>query len=201
MLSCIRPARTGGRSRVVSALALAEILHAEAPALAARLSTPLPQDRRGEEAQGERPYSMLPVFARENGAFVARYLRRFIHDSQRHPDAPRLAPDDVAALDALDALFEREGLALDMPFALGDVQILNNNVVLHARTAFEDLPEPERRRLPLRLWLAHDSARPLPEGFADLYGRTEAGSYRGGVWPGGTIPDGAALPAAWRHAA
>jgi hypothetical protein len=35
----------------------------------------------------------------------------------------------------------------------GDMQFINNYTTLHARTAFEDYPEPERRRLMVRLWL------------------------------------------------
>jgi hypothetical protein len=183
LLLCVRTARSGGRSRVVSSIALAEAMWAEAPAFAERLHHQLPQDRRGEEAPGEPPYSCMPIFSERNGVFVARYLRRFIHDSQRHPDAPRLTSDDIAALDKLDALIERDGMALEMPFEPGDIQILNNNVILHSRTAFEDYDEPDRRRLLLRVWLSHRSARPLPESFAELYGTTDAGAYRGGVWP------------------
>ena len=91
-------------------------------------------------------------------------------------------------MDALDAIIERDGMALEMPLAPGDVQLLNNNVVFHARTAFEDYPDLERRRLLLRLWLTHASARPLPGNFAELYGRIEAGVFRGGVWPDGCRP-------------
>uniref|UniRef100_UPI003F49B17E TauD/TfdA family dioxygenase n=1 Tax=Nonomuraea bangladeshensis TaxID=404385 RepID=UPI003F49B17E len=35
----------------------------------------------------------------------------------------------------------------------GDLQLLNNHVVLHSRTEYTDHPEPERRRHLLRLWL------------------------------------------------
>lgn len=205
-LVCVRTARAGGRSRIVSAIALADALAAQAPRLAERLRLALPQDRRGEEAAGERPFSMIPVFSEREGVFVARYLRRFIQDSQRHAEAPRLTEADIEALDALDALIESEGMALDMPLAPGDVQILNNNVVFHARTAFEDFEEAGRRRLLLRLWLAHAGARPLPESFADLYGDTHAGAYRGGVWPDGdparryAAAAGAPRPAARRGA-
>jgi hypothetical protein len=40
-----------------------------------------------------------------------------------------------------------------MEFRSGDIQWLKNSVVLHARTEFEDHPEPERKRHLLRLWL------------------------------------------------
>jgi len=35
----------------------------------------------------------------------------------------------------------------------GDLQLLNNRLLLHARTAYQDHPEPERKRHLLRLWL------------------------------------------------
>ena len=36
----------------------------------------------------------------------------------------------------------------------GDIQLVHNHTILHDRTAFEDYPEPERKRHLLRLWLA-----------------------------------------------
>jgi hypothetical protein len=41
------------------------------------------------------------------------------------------------------------------------MQFLNNYVVLHSRTAFEDFPEPERKRHLLRLWLTAPNGRKL----------------------------------------
>jgi hypothetical protein len=52
--------------------------------------------------------------------------------------------------------------------------------MLHDRTAFEDYPEPERKRHLLRLWLAPANARPLPEGFAERFGSVTPGD-RGGI--------------------
>ena len=40
-----------------------------------------------------------------------------------------------------------------MEFVPGDIQLLKNSVILHARTEYEDFPEPERKRHLLRLWL------------------------------------------------
>ncbi len=41
-----------------------------------------------------------------------------------------------------------------MEFEPGDVQLLNNAKILHAREGYQDYDEPERRRHLLRLWLA-----------------------------------------------
>jgi isocitrate dehydrogenase kinase/phosphatase len=35
----------------------------------------------------------------------------------------------------------------------GDMQFLNNHVIVHGRTAYEDYPEPGRRRDLIRQWL------------------------------------------------
>jgi hypothetical protein len=40
-----------------------------------------------------------------------------------------------------------------MDFQVGDIQLINNATILHARTAYEDHVEPERKRHLVRLWL------------------------------------------------
>ena len=46
---------------------------------------------------------------------------------------------------------------------------MNNYTVLHARTGFEDWPDPNRRRLLLRLWLEIDPPRPLHPNLRRYY--------------------------------
>jgi hypothetical protein len=41
-----------------------------------------------------------------------------------------------------------------MDFVPGDIQLLSNHTVLHARSAYVDHEEPERKRHLLRLWLS-----------------------------------------------
>ncbi len=54
----------------------------------------------------------------------------------------------------LAALADDPELRLDMNFMPGDIQFLHNHTILHARSAYEDWPEVERKRHLLRLWLA-----------------------------------------------
>jgi len=67
-----------------------------------------------------------------------------------------------------------------MTLERGDLQFVHNHTLLHDRTAFEDYPEPSRRRYLLRLWLAPEGARPLLPVFAERYGSVMPGA-RGGV--------------------
>lgn len=62
----------------------------------------------------------------------------------------------------------------------GEIQFINNYVVLHCRTGFEDHLEPERRRHLLRLWLAIPAAQPLPHSFKVFYKDVDAAAVRGG---------------------
>ncbi|MER5749023.1 TauD/TfdA family dioxygenase [Streptomyces sp. NPDC002088] len=193
-LLCVRPARSGGLSRLASSRFVHDVLASEHPELLQELCRPFPNDRRGEEQPGEAPWSGIPVFSRTGGDFAARYVRRFIEGSQRHATAPRLTERQIAAMDALDRTLRQPGVALDMELRAGDLQLINNFHILHARTAFTD--GAERGRLLLRLWLAFSGSPELPQDFASLYGATAAGSYRGGVWPTGVTPPGLGRPLA-----
>jgi hypothetical protein len=59
--------------------------------------------------------------------------------------------------------------------------------VLHARTPYEDYPEPERKRHLLRLWLAPPNGRPLAPVIAERFGSIEQGTARGGIRVPGQI--------------
>jgi hypothetical protein len=186
-LLCVRRASSGGRSMLASSKALYATLRAERPELVAELTRPLPEDRRGEEPPGEPPWLPIPIFAETTASFAARYVRRFVEGSQRHDSAPRLTDAQVAAMDALDEILGRPGFALAMDLEPGEIQIVNNAHLLHARTAFDDGAAPEGRLL-LRLWLAVEESPELPPHYAPLYGATAAGAYRGGVWPADGAP-------------
>jgi alpha-ketoglutarate-dependent taurine dioxygenase len=53
----------------------------------------------------------------------------------------------------LDQLNSDPRFSVTMDLRPGDMQFLNNHIILHSRTAYEDHPEPERRRDLIRLWL------------------------------------------------
>jgi hypothetical protein len=54
-------------------------------------------------------------------------------------------------------------LSVEIDFEPGDISFVLNHVALHARSRYEDWPEPERKRHLLRLWLDLDGGRPLNE--------------------------------------
>jgi hypothetical protein len=115
-----------------------------------------------------------------DGLVSAIYQRQYIESARRFPDVPPLTPIQIEALDLLDQLANDPQLSLTMDFEPGDIQLVHNHTILHDRTAFEDYPEPERKRHLLRLWLAPPNARPLPEVYVERFGSITPGD-RGGV--------------------
>ena len=126
-------------------------------------------------------------------AMSVLYSRLHIGSAQRFPEARRLTVKDVEALDMLAELAGNPELRLDMNFMPGDIQFLHNHTILHARSAYEDWPEPERKRHLLRLWQSPPGARPLPPVFAECYGSIAIGD-RGGIICAGTRPHAPLTP-------
>ncbi len=184
-LLCLKTARSGGLSALVSSTTIFTEMRRRRPDLLALLLQPIATDRRGEVAAGQKPFFEIPVFTWHEGCLTAIYQRQYIESAQRFADAPRLTAAHREALDLFDALAEDPALNMTMEFKPGDVQFVHNHTILHDRTAFEDWPEPERRRHLLRLWLAASDARPLPAVFAQRYGSVTVGD-RGGVVVAGT---------------
>jgi hypothetical protein len=154
-LLCVRKARRGGESYVVSAPAVHNAILAERPDLIAalyegfRLFRPV-LDRGDSPALTPAP---VPFFAADAaGAFASYCLPDPVDQAVRRAGAT-LTPQGEEALALLDDVAHRESLMLEMDLAPGDLQLLNNRVILHGRRPYEDFPDRARRRLMLRLWL------------------------------------------------
>ena len=196
-LLCLRPAKAGGLSSIASSAAIHnEMLARGRPDLVAALMRPVHRDRRGEVPEGGREWYAVPVFnPTPGGGLATTYVRSAMRKAQRFPEVPRLTAEVEEACDLLDELAESPAVHLDMEFRPGDVQLLSNHWVLHSRTAFEDFPEPGRRRHLLRLWLACEDGPALPEAFTrDWQGATAKGRPAGIRVPG--VPPNAPLDAA-----
>ena len=166
-LMCLATAKSGGLSRVASSIAIHNELVATRPDLAAALYDDFCQDRRGEEPAGERPYFVTPFFVRHAGRLYVKYNRSYVQSAQRFPDVPRLTPLQLEAMDAVDRLCGDPRFCVEMTLEPGDMQFVCNHGVLHSRTAYEDWPEPARRRHLLRLWLRTPAFADPPPAFAD----------------------------------
>jgi hypothetical protein len=177
-LLCVRPAARGGLSKVVSGPAVYNAILERRPDLHALLCQPYYHVREGE-AGGKQQYYAMPVFGLRDGRFTSQYSRTFVENAQHLPGVPRLTAVQNEALDLWADVCEE--LCHAMELQAGDLQLLNNHVVYHARTTYEDDPTPGRDRFLMRLWLSMPNSRALPEGFEVLWGSIEPGGLRGGI--------------------
>ncbi len=193
-LLCLKTARSGGLSRLASSVAIHDALLAERPELVETLYGPFPHSRQKEEAADETPTYMAPVYSLKDGHFAARYIRNHIRATQQIEGEPRLTERQHAALDAIQAMASSDAFCFSMWLEPGDLQLVNNHLLIHSRTHYEDFEAPEQKRHLLRLWLAVPEGRPLCDAMREVYKSTAPGSVRGG-FKGQNLPPGLA---AWQ---
>ena len=153
----------------VSSMSIHNEMMRQRPDLAKLLYEPFYVDRRGEEARGDTPYYLTPIFNFYNSHLFIRYNRTYINSAQRFPEVPRLTAEQVEALNLFDALCRDDALRYDMDLRPGDMQFVNNYVVLHSRTQYEDYADPDKKRHLLRLWLFTPGLGDIPEALKMRY--------------------------------
>ena len=160
VLLCLRTARSGGHSRVASFHTLHNALAERRPEALPRLYRPFWFDRQREFRDGESEVFSAPVFT--NGDELhARFSAHQIRGGYALRGEP-VDNEGAAALAALVELFDDDSLSADFDLEPGQLQFVDNRVLGHARTQFEDWPEPDRRRHLVRLWLRDDGSRAYP---------------------------------------
>lgn len=166
-LLCQRRAKEGGLSSVVSTTAVHNEILRTRPDLLPILFRGFHYSEReaADSAEGVSA-RLIPVFSRQGDVLSCRFIRNPIETGAKRRGVPLTGPE-AEALELMSALCAREDMRLDMMLEPGDMQFCNNYTTAHARTEFEDWPEPERRRLMLRLWLSFDERRPLAPDFGE----------------------------------
>ena len=158
--------QSGGASVIVSGVTVHDEIRRRAPHLLAPLYRGYHYHRLGEEGEGEDAATewRVPVFANRNGQLSCRYQRAGIAGGQRELNLP-LDAIDVEALNLFDEVASAPENRLAFFLERGDMIVINNYTVMHARTRFVNFPEPERRRQLVRLWLDADNFRDTPPEF------------------------------------
>ena len=179
-LMVLRTAKEGGLSIVASSLAVHNEMARTRPDLLGELYKPIPWSWNGQEREGESPWYLQPLFSVQKGKIACRYIKKQIANSQRFDDAPRLSEKQVEAMEYFDSLASSDAFRFTMMFQPGDVQLLNNHVMLHSRTEFHDYPDEDRKRHLLRMWLSVPNSRELSDALHVIYRARQAGALRGG---------------------
>ena len=157
-LLCVRTAMAGGVSGIVSFATAHEEMRRRHPDLLPRLYQPFHFDRQREHAPGDVMTTWHPMLESEDGRLVARLSRFQIRNGYKLAGA-EIDPEGLAAMEAFEAILTAPGMAAQFHFEQGQMQILDNRALGHKRTGFTDWPEPERKRLLIRLWLRDGGGR------------------------------------------
>lgn len=178
VLFCLAQAKSGGASRIASSVTVYNEMLKHRPDLVPELIAPSYWTRHGELGPGQKPYYELPVFNFEQGYFCAKGVSAHIMKSQADAEVPRYSAERLEAFATFRQIAEANSTRIEV--RPGDINILHNHVVLHSRDAFEDWPEPERKRHLFRLWINDDAhARPIPNVFRE---------HIQGIWVPGVEP-------------
>lgn len=157
-LLCVRQAREGGMSRVMSFATAHNALldrHAE---LLPRLYQPFWFDRQREFHAGELPTFSAPLFTCDDGRMRARLSLHQIRGAYAMRGEP-MDNETAAAIEAIAEVFRDPELRCEFRLQAGDMQFVANREIGHSRTEFHDYDEAERRRLLVRLWLRDQGAQ------------------------------------------
>jgi alpha-ketoglutarate-dependent taurine dioxygenase len=157
-LMCVRTAMEGGVSGIVSFATAHEEMRRRHPALLSRLYQPFYFDRQREHGQGDIMTTHHPMLEDEDGRLIARLSRFQVRNGYKLAGVA-LDAEGEAAMEAFEAILNEPGMAARFQFEPGQMQIIDNRALGHKRTGFRDWPEPDRKRLLVRLWLRDTGSR------------------------------------------
>jgi alpha-ketoglutarate-dependent taurine dioxygenase len=162
-LACWHESAAGGATFLASAVTIHDEIKRRAPELLPALHRGFHYHRLGEEGEGQEPVSpfRMPVFAIIDGQLSCRYQRAGIAAGHRAANVP-LTDTELAALDMFDEVAKAPENRLAFYLERGDMLVVNNYAMLHARTKFTEFAEAERRRHLVRLWLDAPDFRAVP---------------------------------------
>jgi hypothetical protein len=158
-LLCLQPATFGGASRLASSVSVFNTLRARSPDLAARLFEPIAFDTHSEGGLRWFPVTPCRFF---RGELRTMYHGDYFRSAPRHAEVPTLGRIEQELLHTYDAIASDEDHCLEMAFEQGDIQLVSNHTIIHARTAYRE--QPHARRHLLRLWVS------LPQAYTTSMG-------------------------------
>lgn len=165
-LACWEKAQSGGASVVVSGVTVHDEIRKRAPELLEPLYRGYYYHRLGEQAPDEEPATpyRVPVFSLIRGQLSCRYQRTGIAAGHRERGVA-LTERDIAAFNLFDEIAKAPENRLSFYLERGEMMVINNYTLMHARTQFTNYPEPDRQRRLIRLWLDAPGFRDVPKEF------------------------------------
>ena len=104
----------------------------------------------------------IPVFSVVDNVPSVIFIRGYI-DLAIDEGHVTLSDKEKEALNYMDEVCSRPDIRFEFLMEPGEMLFVNNCLIMHSRTQFEDSPDPALKRHLLRLWLRQDD-RPASKG-------------------------------------
>jgi hypothetical protein len=163
----LQQSKEGGVSKVCSSVAIHRALEQRDPELLRVLYEPFYWRNPERPWPGIPAYFEHPVFASSHQRLACCFNRFQIEAGHRYPGNPVLTPLQLVALNAFEAVANQPDVHLEVRLQSGDLQLLNNHIVLHARSAYIDSDQQTRHLL--RAWVSTPNSRELAASFAPTF--------------------------------
>ena len=183
-LMVLRVAKSGGLSRFCSSIAIHDEIARTRADLLDVLYQPYGMSWKGQELPGEPGWYLQPMYSKEQGLLSSRFIPQHVIgysvDAALFPELPPLSLRQREAIEVVQALANDPTFYGEMMFEPGDMQFMNNHVMYHSRTEFEDHGDADKKRHLIRLWLSVPNSRPLNASMSTIYRDRSPGAVRGG---------------------
>lgn len=163
-LCCIRQAKQGGETHLVSSGAIHNKMRHHTPELLSVLYKPFYRRLRHIETNNRdaNTYHLQPVFRHHEGHFSCDISRPVLDRASEIRGVPPLTATQIKALDTFEAWASDQTLCYTLKLQPGEMLFLNNHHVLHARSAFKDDHQSAKKRLLLRYRLTNPIFSRIP---------------------------------------
>jgi hypothetical protein len=164
-LMCLRTALEGGESRISSALAVFNDIAEKRPDVLRILEQGLHlkrADEDGRHATSTYSAGRVPFITRSAGQPICYLPTGYARLAEKSGQRP-YTPEESEALYHVRKVSASPDFFLDMGFKEGDIQFLNNRVIVHGRTDYRDAQKISERRHLLRMWLSAHEWPSMPE--------------------------------------
>ena len=155
-LFSLRKAKAGGASRLVSSAMLHNLILREKPDYLKALydgyyymSQAVDNENNAQRVSSKR----ISVFARKGDTVQGYYISQVVQRAIDHGGV-NYNPVEDDARQEIQRVAERPGVAFEFLLEPGDLLLVNNRALMHARRDYADFPEIDRRRHLFRLWMA-----------------------------------------------
>jgi len=165
-LLCIRAAKSGGLSKIASSMSIYnEILEKYKEYIGVYYNGVF-YDIRSDKIMHNLGVYRNPIYGYFKNKLSCRYYLREFAESAQSKTGISLTPIEIAALNQFEQLANHEQMHLEIKLEPGDIQFLNSNITVHARTNYTDYEEDDLKRKLFRLWLNPRNKRHFPPHFA-----------------------------------